>query len=123
MLEHRVEDDEKLAHTGGESQFLRLAAGQQSLVEAADDGVAATGYQRSHVQGSSNSGAPTPDGAFAPQGATVPVEGSHTDQGGDLPAVQGAQLRQVGQEGERDLLSNTRDGAQEVVSSNCLESQ
>ena len=30
-------------------------------------------------------------------------------------AVQRAQLRQVGQEGERELLSNAGDGAQEVV--------
>ena len=76
MLEHSVEDDEKLAHTGCESQLLRLTAGQQSLVEAPDDGIAATSYQCSHVQSGSNPGAPTPDGAFAPEGATVPIEGS-----------------------------------------------
>ena len=68
MLEHGVEDYEKLAHTGCESQLLRLTAGQQSLVEAPDDGVAATSYQCSHVQGGLNPGAPTPDGALAPGG-------------------------------------------------------
>ena len=52
---------------------------------------------------------------FAPQRATVPVEGSHSHQGGDLPAVQGPQLRQVRQKGEGDLLPHARDGAQEVV--------
>ena len=51
MLEHRVEDDAKLAHTGCESQLLRLAAGQQSPIEVPDDGVVATGYQCSHVEG------------------------------------------------------------------------
>ena len=58
---------------------------------------------------------PTPDRPFTPQRATVPVEGSHSHQGGDLPTVQGAQLRQVRQKGEGDLLSNAGDGAQEVV--------
>ena len=37
-----------------------------------------------------------------PAGATVPVEGGHSYQGRDLPAVQRAQLRQVGQERKDD---------------------
>ena len=45
----------------------------------------------------------------------VPVEGSHSHQGGDLAPVQGAKLRQMGQKGEGELLSHTGDGAQEVV--------
>ena len=78
-------------------------------------GVEAAGYQRSHVQGGTDPGASTPDGAFASESAAVPVEGSHSHQGGDLPAVQRAQLRQIGQEGEGELFSNAWDGAQEVV--------
>ena len=78
-------------------------------------GLEAAGYQRTHVQGGADPGASTPDGAFAPQGAAVPVEGSHPYQGGDLPAVQRAQLRQIGQESERELLSHAGNGAQEVI--------
>ena len=114
-IEQGVEDNEQLAHTGCEGQLLRLTSRQQTLVEVPDDGVVAASYQRSHVQGSTDPGAPSPDRPFAPQCAAVPVEGSHAHQGGDLPAVQGAQLRQVGQKGEGDLLSNAGDGAQEVV--------
>ena len=55
------------------------------------------------------------DVAPAPQRATVPVEGSYAYESGDMPAVQRAQLRQVSQEGERELLSHAWDGAQEVV--------
>ena len=73
------------------------------VVEVLDDGVEAAGYQRSHVQGGTDPGASTPDGAFASESAAVPVEGSHSHQGGDLPAVQRAQLRLVGQEGLQRL--------------------
>ena len=115
MLEHGVADNEQLAHAGCEGQLLRLTSIQKPLVEVPYEGVEAAGYQRSHVQGGSDPGASTPDGAFAPQRAAVPVEGSHTHQGGDLPAVQRAQLRQVGQEGEGELFSHAGDGAQEVI--------
>ena len=84
MLEHGVEDNEQLAHTGCEGQLLGLTSGQQPLVEVLDDGVEAAGYQRSHVQGGTDPGASTPDGAFASESAAVPVEGSHSHQGGDL---------------------------------------
>ena len=115
MLEHGVEENQQLAHAGCEGQLLGLSSGQQQLVEVPDDGVEAAGYQRTHVQGGADPGASTPDGAFAPQGAAVPVEGSHLYQGGDLPAVQRAQLRQIGQESERELLSHAGNGAQEVI--------
>ena len=39
------------------------------------------------VQDGADPGASTPYGAFAPQRAAVPVEGSHSHEGGDLPAV------------------------------------
>ena len=71
--------------------FFGLPA--EPLVEVPDDGVVATGCQ--HVQGGTNSGAPTPDCSSASHRAAVAVEGSHSDQSGDLPAVQRAQLRQI----------------------------
>ena len=85
------------------------------MVEVPDDGVEATSCQRPHVQDCAYPGAPTPYGAFAPQRATVPVEGSHSNQGGDLPAVRGAQFRQVRQKGKGEQLPHAGDGAQEVV--------
>ena len=52
---------------------------------------------------------------FAPHGAAVAVEGSHAHQCGDLTTVQGAQLGQVGQQREGELLTHAGNGAQEVV--------
>ena len=107
MLEHGVENNQQLAHASCEGQFLGFTSSQQPLVEVSYDGVEAAGHQRSHVEGGTDPCASTPDGAFTSQSATVPVERSHPHQGGDLPAVQGAQLRQVRQECKRELLSNT----------------
>ena len=51
---------------------------------------------------------------FAPHGAAT-VEGSHAHQCGDLTTVKGAQLGQVGQQREGELLTHAGNGAQEVV--------
>ena len=111
MLEHSVQDDEQFAHTRDQSQLLRFASRQQLLVEVPDHGVPAGRGQCPHVKDAPYSGATAPDGAFAPQSAAVPVLGSHAHQGGDLPAVQRAQLRQVGQQSEGDLFSHAGNGA------------
>ena len=115
LLEHGIEYDEQFAHTGDEGHLLGLTSGQQPLVEVPDDGIESAGGQRSHVQDGSDPGVSIPDGAFATHGAAVPVEGSHSHQGGDLAPVQGAKLRQMGQKGEGELLSHAGNGAQEVV--------
>ena len=81
VLEHGVEDYPQLAHTGGQSQLFRLSSRQQALVEVPYDRVEAAGYHRPHVEGYADPGPSTPDGTFAPQGTTVPVEGSHAHQG------------------------------------------
>ena len=111
MLEHRVEDDKQFAHASDKSRLLRLTVGQQSLVEVPYDWIEAAGCQRSHVQGGTNPGAPTPYGTFTPQRTAVPVEGSHSHQGGDLPTIQRTQFRQVGQKGEGELLPHAWNGA------------
>ena len=104
VLEHGVEDYQQLAHAGGQSQLFRLAGRQQALVEVPYDRIEAAGYQRPHVEGCADPGPSTPDGAFAPQGTTVPVEGSHAHQGSDLSAVESAQFGRVCQKGKRDLV-------------------
>ena len=116
MLEHGVQDNQQLTHTGCESQLLELTRRQQALIEDPDDWVVAAGRQRPHVQSAANSGASTPDGAFAPRSTAVSVEGSHTNQGSDLTTVQRAQLRQVCQESQRELFSHAGNSAQEILS-------
>ena len=81
VLEHGVEDYQQLAHTGGQNQLFGLAGRQQTLVEVRYDRVEAAGYLGPHVEGCADLGPSTPDGAFAPQGTTIPVEGSHAHHG------------------------------------------
>ena len=59
MLEHGVQDNQQLTHTGCESQLLGLTRRQQALIEDPDDWVVAAGRQRPHVQSAANSGAST----------------------------------------------------------------
>ena len=84
MFEHAVEYNQQFAHGRGQRRLFRLASCKQPLVEVPDSRVVAAGYQRSHVEGGPHPGASAPDGAFAPQGATVAVVGGHAHKGGDL---------------------------------------
>ena len=77
MLDHGVEDDEQLAHAGCEGQLLRLASGQQPLVEVPDNGIEAGGCQGSHIEGGADPGASAPYGTFTPRGFygnTLPLQ-------------------------------------------------
>ena len=87
MLEDGVEDHEQFAHTSGQGHLFGFTGRQQLLVKVADDRVMAAAHQRFHIEDGPHSGASTPDGALAPQGATVTVERSPNHQGGDLAVV------------------------------------
>ena len=102
MFEHSVQDSEQLAHTGGEGCFLGFTGGTQAMVESTDDRIMAGSYQGSHVESRPYHGSPAPNRALASQVATVPVKRGDAYQSSDLPAVQIAQLREIGQKGGRE---------------------
>ena len=87
MFEHAVEYNQQFAHGRDQRHLFRLASCQQPLVEVPDSRVVAAGYQRSHVEDGPHPRASAPDGAFAPQGATVPVVGGPA--AGYVPIVTG----------------------------------
>jgi hypothetical protein len=99
MFDHRIEDGQELAHGGDESDLLALAGPQESEVEPANDGVETRGDQRGHVQSAAHGGPSAPDVSGAREGAAVAVERGDPDQGGDLPASELAELRELGNEG------------------------
>src|SRR5207245_2825850 len=76
-----------------------LSGRTQTPIEGLNHEVAPRGGHRCHVQHGPDSGASAPAGAGASQGATVPVQRGDPDQGGDLLAIQRAQLWQVRQQG------------------------
>src|SRR5918997_673176 len=87
MFDHRVQDDQELAHAGGQSHFPGLARRTKAVVKGLDDGVISAGCQSSHIEGSPDSGPSAPDRPFAPETATVSIEGSDSYQSGNLVAL------------------------------------
>src|SRR3989304_5255719 len=115
MTSHGIQDGQKLAHAGGERYLRGLAGGQQALVEGADDRVEAGGNQGALVERLPHSRPTAPDHAFTPVSAAVPIQGGDADEGGDLFAPQGAELRQAGQKGCREHGPYSLDAPKEFI--------
>jgi hypothetical protein len=49
MFEHRVQDNQELAHAGSQSHFPGLARPTKALVKGLDDGVIPAGRQSRHL--------------------------------------------------------------------------
>jgi hypothetical protein len=81
MLDHRVQDDQELAHAGSQSYLSGFAYLTKAVVKGLDDGVIPTGSQSCHIEGSPHPGPPTPDHSFAPEAATVPIKRGNSHQG------------------------------------------
>ena len=79
--------------------FLALPAANRRWYKCSKHWVVPTAHQCRHVKDGADPGPASPNRPLAPHCATVPVDASHTHQGGDLPPVQGAQLREVNQQG------------------------
>jgi hypothetical protein len=99
MFEHRIENDQELAHAGREGHFLGLPGSTEALVEGANHGIEAGGDNRVHVQHGSHVSPATPHRALASPRAAVAIEGRDADQRGNLFMGQRAQFWQMGQEG------------------------
>jgi hypothetical protein len=111
---HGIENDEQLAHAGGECQFGMFTAGAQPQIEDSDSWIAADSRHRCHVQHSPDLGTPAPDAAAAAQAATVAVEGRQANQGGDLLAIESSQLGQRCQQDARQHLPDPGNRAQQL---------
>jgi len=114
-VQHGTEDDEQLAHAGGECQFGMLTTGAQQQIEGSDGGIVADSRPRRPVQHPPDPGTPAPDATAAGQAATVTVEGRQANQGGDLLAIESSQLGQRCQQATRQHLPDTGNRAQQLV--------
>jgi hypothetical protein len=74
MFQHRIEDDQQLAHARHERDLLGLARCKQTVIERLDDGIKARGHEGAHIQCGADRRAATPDGAPSSHGAAVAVE-------------------------------------------------
>jgi hypothetical protein len=92
VLYHRVEDDQELAHASRNGNLPGFASLKESLVKYPDHGVMADGRQGAHVEHRSHRPSATPDGLLAPITTAFPVKRGYAHQGGNLLAVERAQL-------------------------------
>ena len=114
VLDHRIQDDQQLAHAGGEGHFLGLACCQEPLIEGGKDWIVADGDQGRHIQSRAHVGTPSPTGSLPAELATVPAERGYANESGDLPAVECAQFGEAGQQGEGQGWADARYAAQQV---------
>lgn len=98
MFEHRVKDNEKLAHAGGQSDLWSFSGRAKTLVEGFEDRIAAHSDNGAHVQRRTNVAAAAGDRALALPGSAFSIERCNTDQCGDLAAVELTEFRQTGKE-------------------------
>ena len=79
-----------------------------------DNWIVASGNKSCHVEGRSNGRSSAPGSALSSLCTTVTIERGHADKGGDLLSGTSTQLRQLSQECQRRLRSDTRDSTQQV---------
>jgi hypothetical protein len=113
-LEHCVEDDQELAHAGGDHDFERFAGIFEALGESANDRVAAFGGEGRHIECATDRSATAPNGTLALEASAVMIEGSQSDERTDLFAVELSELRQIGEEGRGGRGPNTRSAAEDL---------
>ena len=106
---------QQLAHARCERNFIRLAALHQALIQNPDHRVVAAGQQRPHVGYGAYPRPSALEGSLASHGSTVPVDGRHADQSGNLLPVQHTQFRQVCQQCRGYLPAHAGNGVQQVI--------
>src|SRR5262245_53203714 len=114
VFEHGVEDDQELAHAGGDDDLEWLSGGVETVSEGPDDGVATSGSECGHVEGTADGRSSTPDGAFALEATTVVVEGRQTDEGTDLLAIESTELRELSQQRGRGGWAHAGGAAEDL---------
>jgi hypothetical protein len=92
MLQHGVEDGQKLTHTGRQGDFFDLSRGQEPFVKGFAPRVVTRGDQCAHVQHGAHVRAASPDRPPPTPSPTVAMERRHAHQRRDLLAREGPQL-------------------------------
>jgi hypothetical protein len=95
MLHHGVENGEQLSHTGSESHLLGFSCVTQALVETANDGITAGPHPGRYVQCGPDMSAAAPHGPFASKRPAIAVQGSDSNECGNLLPTQGPQFGEI----------------------------
>ena len=113
MPENGIEHDEQLAHASGKRDLGFLAGRQQPRVKRLQHRITARSNQGGHIKHRANLGAAAPNRAPAAQLAAIVIERCDADQRGDFAAAEGAQFRQVGEQGSHRDTADRRYAAEQ----------
>lgn len=95
---HGIVNREQFAHACRQRDLPGLSGGDEAFMEDLDGGVVPGGGRGGHVQRGADGRPTSPEHAVPLESAAVPSEGSHDDERGDLPAVEGAALGPIADE-------------------------
>ena len=77
VVQHGIENNEELAHAGGERGFGVLTIGPQPQTESSDGGITTDSRHCRHIQDAPDLGASTPDTPAAAQFSTIADKWCH----------------------------------------------
>jgi hypothetical protein len=98
VTEHSVEGYNHLAHHRDDDDFGLFASGGEAIREFFESGVVSACAQGCHVENVTHGHATPIDTAVSLKLSAIEVVGCETDEGGDLFAIDLAELRQRGEE-------------------------
>ena len=101
VLNYRVEDSQKLSHTGDQGNFFRLASGTEPLVKGFNEWIVASRDQGSHIKCTSYPPPSAPDRSFASHHTTIAVQRSYSRQCRYLMPVERPQFWQLSEQSSR----------------------
>src|ERR1700730_10103331 len=110
-----VEDGEEFSHASGDGDFGRFAGGAQPLIGMAERQLVANGDHDRHKEGGAHRAAATGDGASAPEGTAIAVEGSQPGKAGDFAAVEGAPFGYFCDQRTGDGVADRRHACEQVL--------
>jgi hypothetical protein len=114
-VKHGIENNEELAHAGGERRHGVLTVATQSQIESSDGGIAAHSRHRRHIQDAPDLGASSPDTTAATQFPTIAVKWREAGQCGDLLAIKHPQFGQLREQRSREHFADPRNRTQQLV--------
>jgi hypothetical protein len=115
VTEHSVEGYNHLAHHGNDDDLGLFASGGEALGEGFKSGIVSACAQGCHVENITHGHATPIDTAVSLKLSAVKVVGRETDQGGDLLAIDLAELRQGGEERKGEGRADARHGDEQPI--------
>src|SRR6185437_6439873 len=115
MFKHRIDDGEEFPHAGHQSDFGSLSRIAEPFVERANDRITSASDQGRHIKSGPYGSATAPNRAATSEGAAVAIERRHSDQRGDLFAVEFAEFGKLGEQRPAHYGPNARNGLEQVL--------